>query len=152
MNKQILFVIFAGAGLLSLPLLREWLFLSSEEASSSPAPTKSLLSPSIKRGQNQAHYPALKEQLKTAHTEQLPTDIKTEIARLETELEDQDAIGRLNAGIVDREEREKLGKQLQRLDNLRKIELEQQLKDLEMQVAELEAHHSDRLRDFGVTP
>lgn len=79
-----------------------------------------------------------------------PQEAHMEIAEIETDLATNNTIERLNEGIVDKYEREMIGKKLQRLDTLRIQDLEREIEEIQKNLSELEARHSARLRAFGV--
>jgi hypothetical protein len=76
--------------------------------------------------------------------------IKEQIANIEDELKQGLAIERLNAGLSEPKERQYLGAQLEKLDQLRISEIQRELASVESELAILELNHAERLHSFGV--
>lgn len=90
------------------------------------------------------------EKLTYVGEEIVSQSLTDEIAKIEAQLNDMNAIDRLNDNIATQQERDRVGEQLRSLDRLRAMVLERELAAIETKVLELESSHSSRLKAYGI--
>jgi len=123
--------------------------IKNDSVSTSTTVSPPITTPEVSSGDLNAHLTEFLKNLSTASAKDLSSeDLQDEIKEIQSFLDEEEVVQKLNANQVSKDDREKLNRIFLRLQSVQEVRISRSLHDLEKDVNSYQKIHAKRVKKF----